>query len=136
MPERRWILLAEDNDDDASLVSRGFRGFSDRAELVRARDGIEAIEIMASRAESPPAVALLDLKMPRMGGIEVLNFMRRHTRLSCVPVVVLTSSDEPGDVRAAQEGGCTAYLTKPVDFESYMTLVDATMRFWLSSRTT
>lgn len=134
MPERRWILLAEDNDDDASLVARGFRGFSDRAELIRARDGIEALEIMAER-DSAPAVALLDLKMPRMGGLEVLTHMRADACLSCVPVVVLTSSDEPGDVRAAQEGGCTAYLTKPVDFESYMTLVDATLRFWLASRT-
>jgi CheY-like chemotaxis protein len=70
-----------------------------------------------------------------MGGLEVLNQMRGMPKLACVPVVVLTSSDEPGDVRAAQEGGCTAYLTKPVDFESYMTLVDATMRFWLASRT-
>jgi CheY-like chemotaxis protein len=134
VPERRWILLAEDNDDDASLVNRGFRGFSDRAELVRAMDGIEALEIMASR-DLPPVVALLDLKMPRMGGIEVLAHMRADEKLSCVPVVVLTSSDEPDDVRAAQEGGCTAYLTKPVDFESYMTLVDATIRFWLASRT-
>lgn len=102
--------------------------------MVRARDGIEALEIMASR-EIPPAVALLDLKMPRMGGLEVLNHMRSDDRLCNVPVVILTSSDEPGDVRAATEGGCTAYLTKPVEFESYMMLVDATLRFWLASRT-
>jgi two-component system, response regulator len=123
------MLVVEDNQDDEDLATRVFRKSGFPEKVVVARDGDEALEILTR--EEPPALVLLDLKLPRLSGMDVLLSMRDQERLKGVPVVVLTSSDEKTDVAACYELGCNAFVRKPVDYHEYVKDVGATLDFWL-----
>lgn len=126
------ILLVEDNPDDEGLALRALKKSGVRNPVVVARDGEEAVQKLPSLVEaSVPILILLDLKLPKLSGIEVLERIRAHPPTQLVPVVVLTSSDEAIDVHACYSRGANAYVRKPVDFDEFIDAIDSIARFWL-----
>jgi CheY-like chemotaxis protein len=127
-PER-WILVVEDNEDDERLARRSIEK-SKRLETVTvARDGTQALALLMSGP--PPALVLLDLKLPRLSGMDVLSSIREDERLKTLPIVILTSSDHISDVAACFNMGCNAFVRKAIEFEDYMSELAKTLEFWL-----
>ncbi len=132
------VLLVEDNRDDVELTLRALRRHSVANRVIVVRDGAEALDFLfcrgahAGRArEDDPAVVLLDLKLPKVGGLEVLQAMRADARTHNLPVVVLTSSDEEQDLLNSYEFGCNSYVRKPVDFAAFVEAVRQLGLYWL-----
>ncbi|BDP41411.1 response regulator [Deinococcus aetherius] len=115
------------------FIRRAFGGTDLDVTLRVARDGEQALEELA--APRPPDLVLLDLRLPRLGGLEVLAWLRAQAHLARVPVVVLTTSHEPRDVRGAYDVGATSYLVKPVNAEALRTLVQTLGLYWLRLNT-
>ena len=128
-PTGRWLLLVEDNADDERLAARTYRQSGRTEELRIARDGEEALAALES--PSAPALVLLDLKLPRLSGVDILMSIRDDERLAKVPIVILTSSDERTDIEACYALGCNAYVRKPVDFSEYTHDLKLALEFWL-----
>lgn len=126
------ILLVEDNPVDVDLTLRAFasRKFSNAVHV--ARDGEEALAWLVrwEAGEPVPAVILLDLKMPRVSGLEVLRELKSHPQFRAIPVVVLTSSSEDVDVRTAYELGANSYIVKPVNFDKFMEVAAQIELYW------
>lgn len=119
------IMLVEDDDGHATLVEKNLRRAGITNPILRMRDGQEAIEFVRARvAESPAAldntVMLLDLNMPRLGGIEVLEELKANPRTSALPIIVLTTTDNPREVERCYELGCNVYVTKPVEYDGFV----------------
>lgn len=131
MPMR--VLLVEDNPDDAALTRRAVLKAVPETEIQLARDGQEALDYFDAEDSSRPDLVLLDLKLPRLDGIEVLRRLRKNHNLCFLPIVMLTSSDERSDVVACYSEGVNSYLRKPVDFDEFMVQVGGAARYWLSS---
>ena len=132
----KTILLVEDSADDADLVIRALRQGSLTNEVHLARDGVEAIDYLfptAGDGAAPglPLLMLLDLKLPKVGGLEVLRRVRADERTRLLPVVILTSSREERDVLAGYELGVNSFVTKPVDFAPFADAVRKLGLFWL-----
>ncbi len=134
----KTILLVEDNPDDLELAIRALRKSGQGDGVVVARDGVEALDYLfgtgafAGRdAAVQPAVILLDLKLPRLGGHEVLERLRKDKRTQLIPVVVLTSSDERDDIRGAYARGANSYIRKPVEFSQFTTMLAEVGHYWL-----
>lgn len=134
----KTILLVEDNPDDLELAMRALRKSGHGDGIVVARDGVEAIDYVfgtgafAGRDTTvQPTVILLDLKLPRLGGHEVLERLRKDKRTQLIPVVVLTSSDERDDIRGAYARGANSYIRKPVEFNKFSTVLAEIGRYWL-----
>jgi two-component system, response regulator len=132
------ILLVEDNRDHQELTLMTLAENNVLNEVVVVSDGLEALEYMfgtgryAGRdARDVPALVLLDLKLPRMGGIEVLRQLRDDERTRYVPVVVLTSSSEEEDIVASLQNGANSYVRKPVDFGRFVEQVQRLQVYWL-----
>ena len=132
------ILLVEDNADDEALTKRAFKKNNVMNRLVVARDGVEALDFLfgtgahAGRDLSVmPTVVLLDLKLPKIDGLEVLRRLRADPRTKLVPVVVLTSSKEDQDLAQSYSIGVNSYIRKPVDFEQFMDAVRHLGLYWL-----
>jgi two-component system, response regulator len=124
-------MLVEDNLDDERLVVRAFRK-AGIDEFVVARTGEEALNVLEAQAKHAyPSLVLLDLKLPKVNGLEVLRSMRQNEETKLVPVVVFTSSDEEGDILQCYELGANSYIRKPVDYESFMEAVQAVISYWL-----
>jgi two-component system response regulator len=123
------ILLVEDSDDDADLTVRAFTEAKIANPIVRVRDGVEALEYLR-RAEVCPAVVLLDLKLPRLGGLEVLTQIRASPRTRLLPVVILTSSDEEQDRLAAYNQHANSYVRKPVDYDQFVAACRQLGLYW------
>jgi two-component system response regulator len=129
------VLLIEDNDDHAELVRRALDMSGQRHELVRFEDGEQAIRYLLAAdtaAANPSACALilLDLRLPRVDGLEVLRCLRQSQQTTA-PIVVLTTSEAEADVAAAYESGAHAYVVKPTDFKSFGNLARDLAAFWL-----
>ena len=130
------ILLAEDNPNDVELTLEALAAHSLVNGVTVVHDGVEALAFLrregAYRDRDPghPAVVLLDIKMPRMDGIEVLREIRGDPALKRIPVVVLTSSREQRDIVASYDLGVNAYVVKPVDFPSFVRAVERVGAFW------
>ena len=136
-PER-VILLVEDSPNDAALILRGLKKGGISNEIHQVQDGVEALEYLLgteSRSRRPqkglPAIVLLDLKMPRMGGLEVLQRLRADERTKRLPVVILTSSKEERDVLDGYDMGANSYIQKPVDFIKFAKAVEQLGLYWL-----
>jgi two-component system, response regulator len=132
------ILLVEDNSDDEALTLRALKKNNIKNEIVVARDGVEALDYLfatgthAGRDPSVmPQVVLLDLKLPRIDGLEVLKRMRANERTHLVPVVILTSSNEERDRIAGYGLGANSYVRKPVDFSQFVDSVRQLGLYWL-----
>ena len=125
------VLLVEDDPDDAHLLRRAFRRARPGLRLEHAEDGERAVARLADEGAPVPAVVLLDLKLPRMSGFEVLRWMRADPRVSSVPVVVLTSSRLRSDVGQAYDLGANSYLVKPTAPEALASMMADVDRYWL-----
>jgi two-component system response regulator len=130
----RRILLVEDNQDDEALTLRALQKSNILNEVTVARDGAEALDRLfaddnADRAL--PALILLDLKLPKVDGFEVLHRIRADERTRLIPVVILTSSGQEEDVLAGYAGGANAFVRKPVAFSGFAEAVRALGMFWL-----
>ena len=132
------ILLVEDNPRDAELTLRGLKTHHLANHLVHVRDGQEALDWLfgtgpyAGRdTNHRPKIVLLDLKLPKVDGLEVLRAIRADERTRLIPVVVLTSSRQEEDVVTSYALGVNSYIVKPVDFEKFSTAVEKTGHYWL-----
>jgi len=132
------ILLVEDNPDDVDLTLRAFRKSDFAHDIVVARDGVEALDYLfasgahANRdAASLPLVMLLDLKLPRMDGLRVLEHVRGNPKTKLLPVVILTSSVEPRDLVDGYSRGANSYVRKPVDFHEFVDAIRQLGIYWL-----
>jgi CheY-like chemotaxis protein len=132
------ILLVEDNADDEKLTTRALKKNNIANDVVIARDGVEALDylfatgVYAGRdANTVPALVLLDLKLPKLDGREVLRRIRADVRTRRIPVVVLTSSKEEQDLIASYNDGANSYVRKPVDFTQFMEAVRQLGMYWL-----
>lgn len=127
------ILMVEDNASDAELAIRALRKGKLANRLHRVENGEAALEFFfGGEGEVPrPRVVLLDLKMPRVDGLEVLRRLKADERTKAIPVVILTSSREDPDVAAAYALGANSYITKPVDFDKFATAVTELSLYWL-----
>ncbi len=126
------ILLVEDNPVDMDLTLRAFARHKLTNAVHVARDGEEALAWIPrwEAGEPLPAVILLDLKLPRVDGLEVLRQIKSHTRLAVIPVVVLTSSTEDRDMQAAYKLGANSYIVKPVNFDKFMEVAAQIELYW------
>lgn len=136
--EQRFILLVEDNPDDVELTLRALKKHNVQNEVVVARDGAEALDYLfvtgayASRdTDIMPAVILLDLKMPKIDGLEVLRRIRADERTKLLPVVILTSSKEEQDLINGYKLGANSYIRKPVDFIQFSEAIKQLGLYWL-----
>ena len=125
------ILLVEDNPDDEKLTLRALKKNNIANPINVARDGQAAVDYLFNPSNALPAVVLLDLKLPKIGGLEILKRMRADERLKLVPVVILTSSKEEADVIAGYSLGCNSYIRKPVDFDQFSDAVRQLGMYWL-----
>ncbi len=126
------ILLVEDNPMDVDLALRAFRKRRLTNPVEVARDGEEALAWMPrwEAGETLPAVILLDLKLPRVDGLEVLRQLKAHPRFRSIPIVVLTTSAESQDVTRAYELGVNSYIVKPVDFDKFVEVASQIEIYW------
>jgi len=132
------ILLVEDNATDAELTLRAFKARNFANQVFVARDGAEALDFFFGDGSHPlrdigvvPKVVLLDLKLPKVDGLEVLRRLKADERTRTIPVVILTSSREEPDIAAAYRLGANSYIVKPVDFEAFARAVSEVGLYWL-----
>jgi two-component system response regulator len=132
------ILLVEDNPDDVALTLRALKRNNIKNEVVVAHDGVEALDYVfgtgahAGRdVQDSPAVVLLDLKLPKLDGLEVLRHLRADDRTRLLPVVILTSSKEEQDLVAGYREGANSYVRKPIDFDQFIEAVRHLGLYWL-----
>ena len=132
------IMLVEDNPDDEELTLRALRQANIANEVFVARDGTEALDFLFGTGRHAglktlplPAVVLLDLKLPKLNGIDVLKRMRADPRTQLIPVVVLTSSSEDEDMLKSYQSGANSYVRKPVEFSSFANAVTQLGMYWM-----
>ena len=136
MTQNGKILLVEDDENDVELTLTALERFNLRNEVVVVNNGEEALDylrrsgIFKLRAEGNPVVILLDLKMPKVSGLDVLRQIRSDTELKTIPVVVVTSSREEPDVKQAYALGVNAYVVKPMKFKDFVDAVKQVGAFW------
>lgn len=136
--EDKFILLAEDDNVVAELVLHTLSKHDPSPRVVHVRDGVEALDFLHARARyegrepGNPTLVLLDVKMPRLDGLEVLRHVKADEHLRATPVVMLTSSQDEGDVRRSYELGANAYVVKPVEFRQFAFVLEQLDTFWLS----
>jgi len=138
MTTKPVILLVEDNDDDAELTLMAFKAARISNSVVRVRDGVEALDYLFGRRSYAgrdlndlPGVVLLDLNLPRLGGLDVLAAIRAGDHIKHLPVVVLTSSDEEEDRLAAYSRYANSYVRKPVDYDQFAAAARDLGLYWL-----
>lgn len=135
--ETRPILMIEDNAMDVDLTRRAFKRSKLGNPLKVLWDGEEAVDYVDSRQEGDqlPVVVLLDLKLPKVHGLDVLRHMKAHPRFKKVPVVILTTSREDRDIETAYEIGVSSYIVKPVDFVKFAEIAAQIEVYWLAINT-
>jgi len=130
------ILLVEDSPDDVALTLRAFKSHNIGNEVIVAKDGVQALEVLLGPKGGPPpsrlpSIVLLDLNLPKVNGLEVLQRIRAHPRTSLLPVVVLTSSTEQRDLVESYKLGANSYVRKPVDFVEFTEAARQLGLYWL-----
>lgn len=138
MTQKNILLLVEDNPDDEELTLLAFEQSAIANEVVVAHDGVEALDYLFSTGmyadRNPslmPALILLDLQLPRINGLEVLQRLRADNRTKLIPVVILTTSNEQQDLIKSYSLGCNSYIRKPVDYDQFMTALQQLGMYWL-----
>jgi two-component system, response regulator len=132
------ILLVEDNPDDANLAIRALKKQNLANKLTHLKDGIEALDFLFATGafkgrdiQNTPKVILLDLKMPKLHGLEVLERIKSDARTKIIPVVILTSSAEDPDIIRSYELGANSYIVKPVEFDNFVKAVSDLGMYWM-----
>jgi CheY-like chemotaxis protein len=124
------ILLVEDDDGHANLVERNLRRAGITNGIQRLKDGQEALDFLngvgayADRTPGHPLLLLLDIKMPRVDGVEVLRQIKANPRMSLIPAIMLTTTDDPREIQLCYELGCSVYITKPVDYQAFVEAIN------------
>ena len=138
MKDNKKILLVEDNPDDIELTLRAFRKNNIKNEIIIKRDGAEALDfffgkdgVAVNNNKDLPILTMLDLKLPKIDGLDVLKKIRSDKRTKLIPVVILTSSNEQSDLLSGYELGCNSYIRKPVDFNQFTDTVKQLGFYWL-----
>ncbi len=136
--DRTTILLIEDNPDDVELTLHAFQKNHMANDVVVASDGAEGLDYLfgtgkyaGRNTDDAPTLILLDLQLPKIGGLEVLRKVREDERTKRIPVVILTTSDEEEDIVNGYNGGVNSYLRKPVDFTEFMNAVKQLEMYWM-----
>ena len=129
--DKKIILLVEDNPDEEALTLRALKKNNIQNEVVVARDGVEALKVLSGDGGLLPAVVLLDLKLPKVDGLEVLRRIRADERTKRLPVVIFTSSKEEQDLIKSYSLGTNSYIRKPVDFTQFAEAVRQVGLYWL-----
>lgn len=136
--KKKYILLVEDNSDDQELTLMALKQSNIVNEVVILHDGLEALEFLFGSVKSPPLevndlpqVILLDLKMPRVGGMDVLKRIRSDPRTQLLPVVILTSSSEEEDIITSYHLGANSYVRKPIEFQKFAEAIQQLGLYWL-----
>ena len=138
MEDKVEILIVEDNIDDANLTIRSLKKSNITNHLYHVKDGAEALDFIFARGayasrtnETMPKLILLDIKMPKVTGIEVLEQIKTDNSTKSIPVVVLTSSQEDPDIKKCYALGANSYITKPVDFEGFVKAIKDLGMYWM-----
>ena len=133
------VVLVDDNSSDADLALRVVKKSSSGTDIDLLEDGQQAVDYFQrlidqknSGSADLPKLLLLDLKLPKLGGLEVLKFLREHEEFECMPVVVLSSSRELSDVQTAYELGANSFAVKPVEFDQYLSRISALVTYWMT----
>jgi CheY-like chemotaxis protein len=136
MSSLRHILLVEDSPRDAELILHAFGSGNLANDVVHVRDGAEALDylyrrgVFATRSDDEPALVLLDLKLPKVDGLEVLRQIKSDAKLKMIPIVMMTSSRQEQDLVRSYELGVNAYVVKPMKFQDFVEAVKQVQRFW------
>ncbi|MCP5207146.1 MAG: response regulator [Hahellaceae bacterium] len=137
------ILLVEDNEDDELLAIRALKKAATPSKVVVARDGEEALDYVYAQGKFAernklelPRVILLDINLPKLSGLQVLESIRSHATTRLIPIVLLTSSDEEQDMLAGYSLGANSYIRKPVDFDEFIEEIGLLGRYWLGMNRT
>jgi len=130
------ILLVEDNLDDVELTLLAFKKYNFSNDIIVARDGQEALDILfpfkeKSKKSKLPDIILLDLKLPKVSGLEVLKEVKTHPETKIIPVIVLTTSNEDRDIRDSYRLGVNSYIRKPVEFNKFVEVVKQLGLYWI-----
>ena len=135
MKKKQMILLIEDNDDHSELITRCFEENNFECDLIRKEDGESALKYLFENIESEtnkkPDIILLDLRLPKIDGIEVLNRLKKSDFYKQTPVIVLSSSDAEADIVKAYSSHVNSYLVKPLDFTKFNQLINDINNYWL-----
>jgi two-component system response regulator len=126
------ILLVEDDANDEELTRLALSQHDIKHELSVARDGAEAVEFLLNGQGPIPNLVILDLKLPKLNGIEVLRKLRENPATRCLPVVIFTSSKEEVDIRNSYEAGANAFVRKPIEFTEFCDTIKGLSHFWLN----
>lgn len=130
------ILLVEDNEGDILLTLEAFKELKVRNTVAVVKDGVEAIDFLKRKGEyagsRSPDLILLDINMPRLNGIEVLDFIKRDEKLRKIPVVMLTTSSSESDITECYEKSANCFITKPLDFGKFLNVVHSIESFWFT----
>lgn len=131
--EANAILLVDDSQVDVDLTLLALNRINFKKPVQIARDGAETLEIIEQwkAGSPPPKLIMLDIKLPKVSGLEVLKVLKSSTITRCIPVVMLTSSNNDTDIRTAYELGANSYVTKPVDFDKFILLTTTICDYWL-----
>ena len=129
--DQRLIVLVEDNPDDEMLTLRALKRNGIANPVVVLRDGAEALDFLLAPDAPSPQLVLLDLKLPRIDGLDVLERLRAESRTALLPIVILTSSNEQHDLRESYRRHANSYIRKPVDFQQFIEAVRQLGLYWL-----
>lgn len=137
--ENKTILIVEDSQDDKDLIIRAFKKSELKARVDVVRDGAEALEYMNGTGKFEgktlydlPDLILLDLKLPKIDGKEVLQAIRSDKNYCLIPVIILSSSDEHNDVNECYKLGANSYIKKPIDFKRFLEIISVLITYWLT----
>jgi two-component system response regulator len=137
MKKSHSILVADDNQNDLDLTVLALSEFKHSCDIETVNDGVEVLEYLrfqgrfCNRKPGKPDIILLDLKMPRMDGVEVLNEIKNDSVLKAIPVVIFSSSREEHDMKRCYDHGVNAYVVKPVDWDQFVTAIRKVSAFWM-----
>jgi len=129
------ILLVEDNDDDVALLQRALKKHGMFNEVVRARNGVQALEILFGTGDMPgqvPSLIFLDLKLPKLNGLDVLKAIRGNAFTRGLPIIILTTSTEQEDIIESYNLGANSYIRKPVEFDRFLSAVGQLGLYWMT----
>ncbi len=130
------ILLVEDNEGDILLTLEAFKEIKIKNSIAVVKDGVEAIEFLKKQGQYAdsivPHLILLDINMPKLSGIEVLDYIKKDEKLRKIPVVMLTTSSSESDITACYDKSANCFITKPLDFGNFLNVIEAIESFWFT----